>query len=335
MIIESYNFIRVILTFFIFIYHFFIHINNYEANTSFFTTFEFSTAPTVCFFILSGALLYNRYKKDMDIKSFYIKRFKNVLIPYYIVYLYQYIKTSSLLHTPFFVEGSKFKVLLFIFALDGYLNKYFTTYHMNTGEWFLGILVILYIIYPLIVKLLDKYGRAFIVFVYIIFAIRLLLPFQYGIKDFVFCFTSFFTGMAISKYDFLHMKRSGNISLLVLFLMILKGNGALSIMSDFLYIFLLSIVLFIVLYYIGNMIYRDVKNKPIKNIMNFLSSVSYEFFLVHHIILFKVFDKYGDKNLKQIVLFFIAFIYSLLIAVILKKLVNIIYIVINKVFRKA
>ena len=48
------------------------------------------------------------------------------------------------------------------------------------------------------------------------------------------------------------------------------------------------------------MIYRDVKNKSIKNIINFLSSVSYEFFLVHHIILFKVFDKYGDKNLKQI-----------------------------------
>ena len=335
--IKAYDFMRVILTFFIFLYHYFIHTSSITNDTnSLFLTFEFSTAPTICFFIMSGALLYNRYKKDLDIKYFYKKRFVNVLLPYYIVYFYQYIKTAITLHTPFFVEGSKFKILLFIFALDGYMNKYFSTYHMNTGEWFLGILVIFYIIYPILVKLLDKFGRAFVVFIYIMFIIRLLFPFEYAIKDFVFCLTAFTTGMFISKYDYLNMKKSGYINLFLLAILVLRFNGGITNMNQFLYIFIFSMIMYLLIYNFGNMFLKNNKNKLVNNTFSILSSISYEFFLIHHIIILKLVNKINpDKFISNIyyrLVYFIAMIsITLTLTIILKKLTKIIINVFKKV----
>ena len=328
--IKAYDFMRVILTFFIFVYHYFIHTSSITNDAhSLFLTFEFSTAPTICFFIMSGALLYNRYKKDLDIKYFYKKRFVNVLLPYYIVYLYQYIKTAITLHTPFFVEGSKFKILLFIFALDGYMNKYFSTYHMNTGEWFLGILVIFYMIYPILVKLLDKFGRAFVAFIYILFIIRLFFPFEYAIKDFVFCLTAFTTGMFISKYDYLNMKKSGYINLFLLAILVLKFNGGIGNMNQFFYIFIYSVMMYLLIYNIGNMILKNDKNKYVNIAFANLSSVSYEFFLIHHIIILKLVNRTDkDKFIADInyrLLYFFAMIFiTLAIGFILKKIIKII-----------
>ena len=329
-IIKAYDFMRVILTFFIFVYHYFVHTSSITNDTnSLFLTFEFSTAPTICFFIMSGALLYNRYKKDLDVKIFYKKRFLNVLLPYYIVYLYQYIKTAITLHTPFFVEGSKFKILLFIFALDGYMNKYFSTYHMNTGEWFLGILVIFYIIYPILVKLLDKFGRAFVVFIYIIFIIRLFFSFEYAIKDFVFCLTAFTTGMFISKYDYLNMKKSGYINLFLLAILVLKFNGGISNMNQFFYIFIYSVMMYLLIYNLGNMILKNDKNKFLNSIFAYLSSISYEFFLVHHIIILKLVNRINKEmfisDYYYRFLYFIFMIFlSLALGFILKKIIKII-----------
>ena len=330
MIIEAYNFMRVVLTFFIFLYHYFVHTSSVTNDThSLFLTFEFSTAPTICFFIMSGALLYNRYKKDLNIKSFYEKRFLHVLLPYYIVYLYQYIKTAIALHTPFFVEGSKFKILLFIFALDGYMNKYFSTYHMNTGEWFLGILVILYILYPILVKLLDKFGRAYVVFIYLIFIIRLFFPFDYAIKDFVFCLTAFSTGMFISKYDYLNMKKSSYINFLLLCILVLRFNGGIRNMNQFLYILLYSVMGYILIYNFGNMFLKNNQNKLVKNTFTFLSSISYEFFLLHHIIILRLVNKINAEKFisnyyYRLIYFFVMIIIIIALAYILHKIVKII-----------
>lgn len=299
MIIQAYNFMRVVLTFCIFLYHYFIHTSNITGdNNSIFLTFEFSTAPTICFFIMSGALLYNRYKKDLDLKSFYLKRFTNVLLPYYIVYLYQYVKTAITLHTPFFIEGNKLKILLFIFALDGYMNKYFSTYHMNTGEWFLGLLIILYLIYPILVKLLDKFGRAFVVFIYIVFIIRLFFPFQYAIKDFVFCLTAFTTGMFISKYDYLNMKKSGYINLFILAVLVLRFNGGITNMNQFLYIFIYSVMMYLLIFNLGNMFLKGNNNKILNKSFSFLSSISYEFFLIHHILILKLLSRINEDKFR-------------------------------------
>ena len=328
--IKAYDFMRVVLTFFIFLYHYFIHTSSITNDThSLFLTFEFSTAPTICFFMMSGALLYNRYKKDLDIKKFYEKRFSNVLLPYYIVYIYQYIKTAITLRTPFFVEGSKFKILLFIFALDGYMNKYFSTYHMNTGEWFLGILVIFYIIYPILVKLLDKLGRAFVVFIYIIFIIRLFFPFEYAIKDFIFCLTAFTAGMFISKYDILNMKKSGYVSLTLLVILILRFNGAITNMNQFLYIFIYSVIMYLFLYSLGNIILKNNKNKLVNDIFIFFSSISYEFFLIHHIVILKMINRINQEKFisnynYRILYFLLIIIITTALAIVLEKIVKII-----------
>lgn len=336
MIIEAYNFMRVVLTFCIFLYHYFVHTSNITGDTnSIFLTFEFSTAPTICFFIMSGALLYNRYKKDLDLKKFYIKRFTNVLLPYYIVYLYQYIKTAISLHTPFFVEGSKFKILLFIFALDGYMNKYFSTYHMNTGEWFLGILIMFYLLYPILVKILDRFGRAFVVFIYILFIIRLFFPFQYAIKDFIFCLTAFTTGMFISKYDYLNMKKSGYINLFILAILVLRFNGGITNMNEFLYIFIYSVMMYLLIFNLGNMFLKGNNNKIINKLFTILSSISYEFFLLHHIIILRFINRINEYRFKtnsyyRFMYFISMILVTIVLAYLLKKLVK----AIIKVFEK-
>ena len=88
-------------------------------------------------------------------------------------------------------------------------------------------------------------------------------------------------------------------------------------------------MMYLLIYNLGNMILKNEKNKILNSIFAFLSSISYEFFLIHHIIILKLVNRINkDKfiaNYNYRMLFFLTIILiSIAIAYILKKIVKII-----------
>ena len=107
------------------------------------------------FFILSGASLMYVYQEKLEIKEFYKKRFLSIYpmfwIAYFIVFLFQFY-----LYKGF--TFSKAPIINFIFTIIGYDGNLMTvipTFYI-LGEWFLGCIISMYVIFPLLRKMVIK-----------------------------------------------------------------------------------------------------------------------------------------------------------------------------------
>ena len=147
----------------IIINHYFAHSNgNFKflyntANSSF--GFMFVTT----FFCISGAVLYYNYPKIKSIKKFYYKRWKSIFPSFYICFLIFYIK-NVIYFRKLFYNGHWSKLFISIIGLDGYLKFRIKTYYL-IGEWFLGAIIIFYIIYPLLSIIIAKKKVFFHIFI--------------------------------------------------------------------------------------------------------------------------------------------------------------------------
>lgn len=99
------------------------------------------------FFMLSGATLMYTYR---DVKSFYIKRIKSIYPAFWIAYLlvsiYDFFEYKTV------GTGNPVLILCSFLGLDGYLCTLgvipFDFYKI--GEWFLGCILLIYLIFPLL-----------------------------------------------------------------------------------------------------------------------------------------------------------------------------------------
>lgn len=142
--------------------------------------YDFGNVAVTIFLMLSGGLLYKKYGaiSQKSLKEFFIKRVKSIYPPFWILNIY--VLLSLVRHlisdgNPFYA-GNPAKLLLTVFGFDGYAQTLgFETYFF-CGEWFVGAIVFLYLLYPLLAKiykrmpvvmmsaLLVGYGLQFVLF---------------------------------------------------------------------------------------------------------------------------------------------------------------------------
>lgn len=101
------------------------------------------------FFILSGATLMLTYK-DGNLWEYYKKRFLNIFPMFWLVYI------ATTIIDFFIYKGlpsGDLKMLVFsVIGMDGYLlamGKVLTNFY-KVGEWFLGCILCLYLVFPLV-----------------------------------------------------------------------------------------------------------------------------------------------------------------------------------------
>ena len=87
------------------------------------------------FFCISGVVLYYNYPKINSIKNFYYKRWKSILFPFYICYLYFFYHKICNQRILFYKVNWRIFFITLI-GLDGYLSSMTKTYYL-VGEWFL------------------------------------------------------------------------------------------------------------------------------------------------------------------------------------------------------
>jgi peptidoglycan/LPS O-acetylase OafA/YrhL len=157
----GYDVLRIISAFVVVSFHFSLHVMKVK-NTSFGYFDIFVGRAVAIFFIVSGATLWLN-NKDTSIKDFAIKRVKSIYPLFWICYvplaIERIIKSKSLS-----LGLNPLKYILSIFGLDGYFLCISPNYYI-LGEWFLGAIIIIYVMFPLIRFCIKKniYVTTFII----------------------------------------------------------------------------------------------------------------------------------------------------------------------------
>ena len=119
---------------------------------------DFGAVGVDVFWLLSGAVLITNYQDDFSLKRYFKKRFLAILPLYWVSWL------ACNLYYVFSTEMEPFGKMnptllpLTVLGLDGYLNSVGPTYVL-VGEWFTGVLVIIYVLFPLLRYLYLHYFR--------------------------------------------------------------------------------------------------------------------------------------------------------------------------------
>lgn len=160
------------------------------------------------FFSMSGTVLYYNYPKINSFKIFYFKRWKAIFPSYYTCYFYFFLKNVFSKHKVFY-NGHWSRLILSLFGMDGYLGYRFKNYYL-IGEWFLGAIIFLYFLYPILSWLMNK--NILLINFICCFGYFLMFQTEYFIisktKNIITCINSFYFGMLIAKgYKFFLKKK--------------------------------------------------------------------------------------------------------------------------------
>lgn len=322
-IIRSFDFIRAVSTFGMVLFHFsfyqpegsfrplYMHANSY-----------WGSALVTVFFMLSGASLYYHYDSPMDAKAlraYCYKRWKSIFPMYYLAYILVEIQKMIASGSAFF-RGNPLQYVFTLIGMDGYLAQTFPTAY-NLGEWFIGAIVLLYILYPLVMYIFNRNAPisfAAILLLYLLTRnIAIINPEPF--RTIPSCLASFACGMFLIKYrDLLKDVRLAIVSALGLLVLCFVRLPIPENLCDH----LAGVFLFVVLDFIGE---RLTRLPGPAALFSFLSSISYAVFLVHHVTLSSVLDIWHPTDGISLafllaLLFFLIIAFAVLLAWAAKKL---------------
>ena len=126
------------------------------------------------FFILSGIYLMYTYNDMFELKSYIKKRFLGVYPMFWICYIlvflyYFYVRRGNTFTAP------NWTIILSDLGMDGYLCNYGPNFYI-IGEWFLGCLIFLYILFPILRFGVKRFPIITAVIILLIYGI---LPYHY------------------------------------------------------------------------------------------------------------------------------------------------------------
>ena len=270
------------------------------------------------FFCISGTVLYYNYPKINSIKSFYFKRWKSIFPSFYICYFYYFLKTILTTKTLFFRDHWT-RLFFTVIGMDNYLRYRFKTYNL-IGEWFLGAIIIIYILYPLLLWMMNINILIINIIVIVGYILMYMTNYFQIMKDtnIITCVNSFYFGMLGLKFQNLLFK---NKRIFICFLIIFILLYFFKLKNIILIWQIQGISLYIILVQIGQYIMLS----KFKAIFIEISILSYNIFLIHHKMIYNIIRVYNPtKWYLHIVLLGIIIILTMICSKILLIIVNIV-----------
>lgn len=247
------------------------------------------------FFMISGAgLVSSTLDADhLDLKKYYFKRFTKILIPFYLVYLLWLVVfmllTGSGFADVYTNDAQPWTIIFTLLGMDAYINSFsFPTFSLGIGEWFLGALVLMYLVFPFLRWALKKNKwitlSGMSVYYIIILATYKFMPFAEtnpGYVNFTVKIMEFFLGMfLITVIDKIPRWVYFAFSVpIIVFFALFPTTVSINENLVVLIINLAFFALFAGLEGVFKKIPRVIK------IISFLAGYSYVFFLIHHVVI--------------------------------------------------
>ena len=298
------------------------------------------------FLMLSGGglMMSSKKKADFSVKDFYKGRFLRILIPFYISYIVYSIYLFLIgFEFPVYFEsltGVKPSPLCFIFTLlgmDGYLSIFnIPTFTLMLGEWFLGCLIPMYIVFPLLRKCIMK-NRNLTLIIATIYYIIALATYRYmpwaevpSYNNFTIKIYDFILGMFLVEVMDRIPKWTAAIGVALLgFYLLYPAKLPIDMTPS---IVILAVGTFFIFLALEGLF----KKMPhFMKVVNVLSAYSYTYFLFHHIVIGQACiyaNKHGDlsSNKNLLLLFLAQILITSAVAVLVKVLSDLVYKAVKK-----
>ncbi len=267
------------------------------------------------FLIISGAALMYVYGQALKLKQFYKKRFISLYpmfwLAFFASFFYVYIYCGSWKYT----QVPKQNLLLSLIGMDGYLADLIPTFYL-VGEWFLGFIVLFYIIFPIIRFLMNKCP---VILAVVSLVIYCLLMWKYPMsimssKNILVRLPELLFGMYFIKY----IKKSNIIMALVGVAVLVANTIFKPTWSQDIQTTYIGIASFLVIVYISYFI----KSQKVFSICKWISKYSYAIFLTHHIIIYLLMSRFNlttvIRSQSYLIFFGLCFIISIASVVLFK-----------------
>lgn len=301
------DFIRAISTFIIVLTHYNAHYFYFGIlNPRAFVICEYPFSIDIgslgvsLFLILSGAALYLTYgsKDKFDFKRFYIHRFKRIYPTFWIAYIAAFLlkfvnsKGASVVGIP------RASIIWSILGLDNYVMNFGVKVFYSVGVWFLGFIILFYVICPFVLLAVKKWPVISAVVCLAMYAATLLLGSKYSLSMLISArLPEIMFGMYFIKYF-----KQGNVrwyvalaSLAVLLLSDLFAPS-LEFMSYNIRVTYVGICTFLLLTYVSKFFRFTVA----QNLCDIICKYSYPCFIVHYNVTFKVVEGFDLANMGRL-----------------------------------
>ena len=115
------------------------------------------------FFMLSGVGLMLGTKRKFNLKQYWKRRFVKILLPFYVTYLGALVLLCIMRHPlPFDGKTPFWTVIFTLTGTDEYASLWgISDFSLGIGEWFLGALMLMYAVFPLLRVLMKKFRFCF------------------------------------------------------------------------------------------------------------------------------------------------------------------------------
>lgn len=250
------------------------------------------------FMLISGSALWYVYgEKKINYFSFYKKRLISILPMFYIAYAAAFL-VNFWINKGFFTNGISLKYFIStIFGFDTLMNSVGVPSFALVGEWFIGMIIIIYFLFPLlkgIVSRSDMMSILLSVLILIIFCLDIFNNNKiWHFLQLTIGFVPIFViGMLLQKHiDIFTKKIMFFLSIIILVLNTYFKQNVLPEKFQMIYASLAFFVIAVSMSSVFN------KNYIIRNIAVIISKYSYPIFLTHHFITNKMVNHFNIQSI--------------------------------------
>ena len=242
------------------------------------------------FLIISGASLMYVYQEKLDLKKFVKKRFLGIYPMFWIAYILAFVYMFYNQRT-FAVDVPRKNFIFTILGIDGYVStlKPIGTFYL-VGEWFIGLILMMYVVFPILRKLIIKYPIPTAVGIMIMYILSIIFV-DRNVELFV-RIPEFAFGMYFVRY----IKKVKWPAVIVSVVVILYNSFLTPPFNNNIQTTYIGICAFLILVWLADY----VKVFWLENICSIISKYSYAIFLVHHFIIFRVTERYNLYELTRL-----------------------------------
>lgn len=283
------------------------------------------------FVLISGATLALKGREEEPI-SFYKKRLIRVLIPFYIAYIIYFIIKAITYKTIFIYGGiPKWRFIFTLFGIDEYLSANgVRTFSLGIGEWFLGCILLCYLVYPFLYKAhrKNKYLTFVVMTIWFLFINYNYSSFNFVIPshmNFLCQIYNFYLGIVLIDKATLSKLKKWLLVITIPIIAFFYFYKPVIMMPDNIKTTIVLVAIFISFYELEDVISSFAW---LRTFTVFFNKISLEIYLVHHFVIYQVDYMLGYRQLNGIeTLMVIVFdlVMTVVLAIIVAKLSEQVY----------
>lgn len=236
------------------------------------------------FLIISGAALALTYQRPINLKTFYWKRFKGIYPSFWIAWilatLYFFVARGGVPANACPPKSMIFTVL----GVDGLLANFNIRTCYLLGEWFLGLIVMYYLVFPILLWMIDKAPKSSAVILAGIWGGSILLLEHFNVYAAAVLLPTRILELTVGIYFMKYWKRFP-LWVTPFALGILAFSSYFSEFDENYITTFVGFAAFVLLVQVA----RFLDHQAIRSVVALISKYSYEIFLVHHVVIMQLF----------------------------------------------